>query len=218
MKAGASPEVVEVFAADEQQVCARTDRCRSSRPDCGEGSKPRGAAGAAGRSGQKRGSLARSQPKWEEPGRKCGPRTGPSPPRKPRKQAELRGSELLDRTQEVGGSSPPSSIAARPHGYAISRSRMPSWRCASFGTWRARTWPKRPAGASHARRPDVQAALNPGRCDHEAPDRRVQSPRRTGSEPGGLAVERPPDRRLRPDARRRDPRESCPGHRSGTTA
>jgi hypothetical protein len=42
--------------------------------------------------------------------RKCEPQAGPPPPRKPCKQAKLRAGERLDRTQEVAGSSPASSI------------------------------------------------------------------------------------------------------------
>ena len=41
--------------------------------------------------------------------RKIGAAAGPSPPRKPCKQAKLRASARLDRTQEVAGSSPASS-------------------------------------------------------------------------------------------------------------
>jgi len=67
-------------------------------------------ARSKGRSGQRRDPLARSQRKWAETGRRVGPQTGPSPPRKPCKQAKLRASERLDRTQEAAGSSPASSI------------------------------------------------------------------------------------------------------------
>jgi hypothetical protein len=66
------------------------------------------------RSGQNGVSLARSQPKSAETGRKCEPQTGPPAPRKPCKQAKLRAGERLDRTQEVAGSSPASSTRRTP--------------------------------------------------------------------------------------------------------
>jgi hypothetical protein len=81
-------------------------------------------ARSKGRSGQRRDPLARSQRKWAETGRRVGPQTGPSPPRKPCKQAKLRASERLDRTQEAAGSSPASSTRRTPAVERFSRFRV----------------------------------------------------------------------------------------------
>src|SRR5215218_4302999 len=59
-------------------------------------------------------SLARSQRKLAQISRNPGSRDWPQPPQIPCKQAKVRGSARLDRTQEVAGSSPASSTPRTP--------------------------------------------------------------------------------------------------------
>ena len=76
----------------------------------GEGTNP--ARCSRGQTGDR----AKEAVLWADPGRnerkprKWGPPTGPRSPRKARKQGKLRASARPDRTQEVAGSSPASSI------------------------------------------------------------------------------------------------------------
>jgi hypothetical protein len=67
--------------------------------------------------------------------RKCGPQTGPPPPRKPCKEAKLRASARLDRTQEVAGSSPASSTRRTQLGCGLSRFRRRRPGCSPAILW-----------------------------------------------------------------------------------
>ena len=65
---------------------------------------------------------------WPKRGRQA----GPPPPLNPSKQAKLRAGERLDRTQEVAGSSPASSIKEIPAN-AMNPGSAPSCRAANLG-------------------------------------------------------------------------------------
>jgi hypothetical protein len=96
---------------DEQQVCAENDRGPLVTAGLWKGHRPARRSRADGRSGQRRVSLARSQPQWAETSGKCGRRPDVRRPEIPVNKPKFRAGGRLDRTQEVGGSSPPSSTS-----------------------------------------------------------------------------------------------------------